>query len=123
MSSGHDAPRGPWNEGPEWQFGSPRNRRSTGGDGFAAVNVAKKEVEVPGAMAARTALDTTADPITGADLDSGQAAGSQNGCVGHRFPVVLQVLYDQDRRARRIRNRFDRTGHGRYGQIFYCSDF
>src|SRR5258706_4345248 len=73
MSSGHAAPRGPWNEGPEWQFGSPRNRRSTGGDGFAAVNVAKKEVEVPGAMAARTALDTTADPITGADLDSGQA--------------------------------------------------
>jgi Mn-containing catalase len=72
MSSGDDAPRGPWNEGPEWEFVESPQPAVDGGDGLATVNVSQKDIDVLGAMAARTASDTTSDPVTGADLGSGQ---------------------------------------------------
>jgi Mn-containing catalase len=72
MSSGDDAPRGPWNEGPEWEFVESPQPAVDDGDGLATVNVSQKDIDVLGAMAARTASDTTSDPVTGADLGSGQ---------------------------------------------------
>jgi len=73
MSNGDDAPRGPWNEGPEWQFVESPEPAVDGGDGMARVNVSDKDVRVLQAMASRTASDATSDPTTGADLGSGQA--------------------------------------------------
>lgn len=73
MSSGDDSPRGPWNEGPEWEFVERPEPAVDGGDGLATVNVSKNDVKVLSAMASRTASDTSADPVTGADLGAGQA--------------------------------------------------
>jgi Mn-containing catalase len=72
MSSGDDAPRGPWNEGPGWEFVEAPEPAVDGGDGLASVNVSGADVKVLSAMAARTASDTSLDPTTGADLGSGQ---------------------------------------------------
>lgn len=72
MSQGDDAPSGPWNEGPEWEFVESPQPAVDGGDGLATVNVSKRDVKVLQAMAARTASDTSSDPTTGADLRSGQ---------------------------------------------------
>ena len=73
MSRGEAAPRGPWNEGSDWKFIDDPQPAVDGGDGLATVGVSAQEVEVLQAMASRTASDTTADPVTGADLGSGQA--------------------------------------------------
>ncbi|MGF6572523.1 Mn-containing catalase [Paraburkholderia fungorum] len=73
MSKGDDSPRGPWNEGPDWEFVESPEPAVDGGDGLASVNVSGNDVEVLSAMAARTASDTAIDPVTGADLGAGQA--------------------------------------------------
>ncbi|MGF6768731.1 Mn-containing catalase [Paraburkholderia sp. GAS199] len=73
MSKGDDSPRGPWNEGPDWEFVESPEPAVDGGDGLASVNVSGKDVKVLSAMAARTASDTAVDPVTGADLGAGQA--------------------------------------------------
>jgi Mn-containing catalase len=72
MSSGDDSPRGPWNQGPEWEFVEDPQPAVDGGDGLASVQVSQDDVEVLSAMASRTASDTSADPTTGADLGAGQ---------------------------------------------------
>ncbi|MFM0340722.1 manganese catalase family protein [Paraburkholderia fungorum] len=72
MSDGDDAPRGPWNEGPGWEFVEKPQPAVDGGDGLASVQVSEKEVEVLSAMASRTASATETDPVTGADLGAGQ---------------------------------------------------
>jgi Mn-containing catalase len=72
MSSGDDAPRGPWNEGPNWDYVESPQPAVDGGDGLASVNVSAPDAETLRAMAGRTASDVTADPVTGADLGSGQ---------------------------------------------------
>jgi Mn-containing catalase len=74
MSQGDDVTRGPWNEGPGWQFVDSPEPAVDGGDGSATVNVSKGDVKVLQAMASRTASDTSSDPTTGADLGAGQAA-------------------------------------------------
>jgi Mn-containing catalase len=74
MSDGDDAPRGPWNEGPNWEFVEIPEPAVDGGDGLATVQVSKQDVEVLSAMASRTASSTTSDPVTGADLGAGQEA-------------------------------------------------
>jgi Mn-containing catalase len=73
MSKGDDSPRGPWNEGPEWEFVETPEPAVDGGDGMATVNVSNADLEVLNAMAARTASDPSADPTTGADLGAGQS--------------------------------------------------
>ena len=55
MSDGDDAPRGPWNEGPGWDFVEKPQPAVDGGDGLASVQVSEQEVEVLSAMASRTA--------------------------------------------------------------------
>jgi rubrerythrin len=77
MSNGDDSPRGPWNEGPNWEFVENPQPAVDGGDGLATVQVSKQEVEVLSAMASRTASATTSDPVTGADLGAGQEAAIQ----------------------------------------------
>ncbi|MGF6768712.1 Mn-containing catalase [Paraburkholderia sp. GAS199] len=72
LSKGDDM-RGPWNEGPEWQFDGSPQPAVDGGDGTAQVNVDTQDLEVLKGMAARTASATDIDPTTGADLGSGQA--------------------------------------------------
>lgn len=67
------SPRGPWNEGPEWEYVEKPQPAVDGGDGLATVMVAENDAEVLKAMAARTASDTGADPLTGADLGQGAA--------------------------------------------------
>jgi Mn-containing catalase len=58
MSNGDDAPRGPWNEGPGWDFVEKLEPAVDGGDGLASVQVSHKDVEVFSAMASRTASAT-----------------------------------------------------------------
>ena len=72
MSKGEDA-RGPWNEGGDWEFVEDPQPAVDGGDGLATVGVNEADVAVLQAMASRTASDPEADPVTGADLGSGQA--------------------------------------------------
>ncbi|KAA0999990.1 manganese catalase family protein [Paraburkholderia panacisoli] len=73
MSASDGAPRGPWNEGPEWEFVDTPTPAVDGGDGRATVNVSAGDAEVLRAMASRTASDTSSDPTTGADLGVGEA--------------------------------------------------
>jgi Mn-containing catalase len=73
MSQGGLETRGPWNEGPEWEFVSDPQPAVDGGDGLATVGVSEADVEVLQAMATRTASDVSSDPTTGADLGAGQA--------------------------------------------------
>ena len=72
MSKGEDA-RGPWNEGGDWEFVNDPQPAVDGGDGLATVGVNEADVAVLQAMSSRTASDPEADPVTGADLGSGQA--------------------------------------------------
>jgi Mn-containing catalase len=53
-----DAPRGPWNEGPGWDYVEKPEPAVDGGDGLARVQVSQKDVEVLSAMASRTAFAT-----------------------------------------------------------------
>jgi Mn-containing catalase len=73
MSASDGAPRGPWNEGPEWEFVDTPKPAVDGGDGTATVNVSAGDADVLRAMASRTASDTSSDPTTGADLGVGEA--------------------------------------------------
>jgi Mn-containing catalase len=73
MSASDGSPRGPWNEGPEWEFVDAPKPAVDGGDGTATVNVAADDADVLRAMASRTASDTSSDPTTGADLGVGKA--------------------------------------------------
>ena len=57
MSQGDDVTRGPWNEGPGWQFVDSPEPAVDGGDGSATVNVSKGDVKVLQAMASRTASE------------------------------------------------------------------
>jgi Mn-containing catalase len=74
MSDGDDSPRGPWNQGPEWEFVETPQPAVDGGDGLASVQVTEKDMEVLSALASRTASATDSDPVTGADLGAGQDA-------------------------------------------------
>jgi Mn-containing catalase len=74
LSGGDGAPRGPWNQGPEWEFVESPEPAVDGGDGTASVALSDDDAEMLRALASRTASDVDIDPTTGADLGSGQAA-------------------------------------------------
>jgi Mn-containing catalase len=68
-----DAPvRGPWNEGAEWEFVEAKPAID-GGDGLTHVGLSEVDAAVVNAMTVRTRSDTSADPLTGADLGTGAA--------------------------------------------------
>ncbi|WP_176054038.1 manganese catalase family protein [Paraburkholderia caribensis] len=77
MSDGDDAPRGPWNQGPGWEFVEKPEPAVDGGDGLASVQVSPEQVALLSAMTSRTASAPDSDPVTGADLGANQEAAVQ----------------------------------------------
>ncbi|MNK52498.1 putative manganese catalase [compost metagenome] len=70
MSQGPGEERGPWNQGGKWQYISdPRQQMAVdGGTGEAEVKLPQDELATVQQMAARTASNPDADPLTGAEL-------------------------------------------------------
>ncbi len=77
LSQGEGDLRGPWNEGPEWEFVESPEPAVDGGDGMASVELPKKQQKTVKQMADRTQSDPSADPTTGADLGSGEAISKE----------------------------------------------
>ena len=77
MSQGTSDARGPWNQGPQWNFVDPGNAPlpADGGPGDAVADLADDERDALDAYAARTRSDPTRDALTGADLGAGPGAG------------------------------------------------
>jgi Mn-containing catalase len=78
LSQGDGQPRGPWNQGPEWEFVSDYAQQMAvdGGDGSASVEVSSEEAKMLDAAATRTTSNTQGNPTTGADLGAGPGAGA-----------------------------------------------
>lgn len=73
LSQGEGDLRGPWNQGPEWEFVENPAPAVDGGDGMPSVDLSKAQQKVVQQMAVRTQSDVSVDPMTGADLGSGAA--------------------------------------------------
>ena len=73
LSQGEGDLRGPWNQGPEWEFVEDPQPAVDGGDGKPSVDLSKAQQKVVQQMAVRTQSDVSVDPLTGADLGSGAA--------------------------------------------------
>lgn len=73
LSQGEGDLRGPWNQGPEWEFVENPQPAVDGGDGKPSVDLSKDQQKVLQQMAVRTQSDVSVDPMTGADLGSGAA--------------------------------------------------
>lgn len=78
MSNGEGDVRGPWNEGPEWEYvANPLNESpADGGDGGASVKLSPNEMTLAKQMQSRLASRTDINPTTGADLGAGPGAGA-----------------------------------------------
>jgi Mn-containing catalase len=79
LSQGEGDLRGPWNEGPEWEFVDIPQPAVDGGDGKPSVELSKDQQKVVQQMAVRTQSDVSIDPMTGADLGSGEAIRKGKG--------------------------------------------
>jgi Mn-containing catalase len=88
MSKGGEV-RGPWNQGPQWEFvAAPKDQVAVdGSDGSATVGMTPEEETAVDARALRTASDQLGDPQTGAVLGMSEDA-------------VLDTLNDQLDRTR-----------------------
>jgi Mn-containing catalase len=88
MSKGGEV-RGPWNQGPQWEFvAAPKDQVAVdGSDGSATVGMTPEEETAVDARALRTASDQVGDPQTGAVLGMSEDA-------------VLDTLNDQLDRTR-----------------------
>ncbi|MCQ4321750.1 manganese catalase family protein [Stutzerimonas stutzeri] len=73
LSQGEGDLRGPWNQGPEWEFVDDPQPAVDGGDGKPSVGLSKAQQKVVQQMAVRTQSDVSIDPMTGADLGAGEA--------------------------------------------------
>jgi len=73
LSQGEGDLRGPWNQGPEWEFVENPEPAVDGGDGKPSVELSKAQQKVVQQMAVRTQSDVSVEPMTGADLGSGEA--------------------------------------------------
>jgi Mn-containing catalase len=62
--------RGSWNQGDQWEYISDRDQQVAvdGGTGIGSVQLKPAELEAVGQMAARSASNPSADPMTGAEL-------------------------------------------------------
>ncbi|WP_417779190.1 manganese catalase family protein [Stutzerimonas xanthomarina] len=76
LSQGEGDLRGPWNQGPEWEFVENPQPAVDGGDGTPSVDLSKAQQKVVQQMAMRTQSDVSVDPMTGADLGSGAAVSA-----------------------------------------------
>ncbi|MDQ6620012.1 MAG: manganese catalase family protein [Pseudomonadota bacterium] len=81
MSNGSTPTKGPWNNGPQWQFVEHDEAQTPadGRDGSAAVKLDKDETVLGEASALRLASNLQDDPTTGADLGAGPGAGATTG--------------------------------------------
>ncbi len=81
MSQGDTDQRGPWNQGPQWNYVADRSQQMAvdGGPGDASVQVSAADAATLERLATRTQSQTVADPVTGADLGAGPGAGSTTG--------------------------------------------
>jgi Mn-containing catalase len=70
MSQGPGEMRGPWNQGPQWDFVTDREKQMAvdGGSGEAEVKLPASDIDVLKQMQARTLSNPSADPQTGAEL-------------------------------------------------------
>jgi Mn-containing catalase len=78
LSQGPGDMRGPWNEGDLWDFADGKPDQLTavdGGDGSASVALSEEDQALDAQLTARTASETTEDPVTGAELGAGEGAG------------------------------------------------
>ncbi len=73
--------RGPWNEGPQWEYVTAAEGMMSvdGGDGQASVRMSSAEQALEESAAARSKSDLEDDPTTGADLGAGPGAGATTG--------------------------------------------
>lgn len=73
LSQGAGESRGPWNQGPEWDYVDKAEEflAVDGGDGMASVKVTGKEKDLLAAAAARNKSNLNGNPTTGADLGAG----------------------------------------------------
>jgi len=76
MSQGEGDMRGPWNSDRNFEYVEDRAEQQAvdGEDGMPQVNLDQDELQAVTELSTRTASDPAADPITGADLGSGQVA-------------------------------------------------
>lgn len=67
---------GPWNSGDKWQMVSDREEQCAvdGGDGTASVDLDEQEASLLRSAAMRTKSQTSGDPMTGAELGSGNGS-------------------------------------------------
>jgi Mn-containing catalase len=81
MSQGVGDVRGPWNSDGNFEYVSEREEQCAvdGGDGLGATGLAAAEAKAVDTMAARTASDPAADPMTGAELGMGTAVAADAG--------------------------------------------
>lgn len=77
MSQGEGDARGPWNDGPQWEFvtDGAALMPADGGDGAATVQLPEDEAIAARKLAKRMASNVDTDPVTGADLGAGPGAG------------------------------------------------
>jgi len=76
MSQGEGEMRGAWNQGPDWDFVSDREKQMAvdGGSGQAEVALPEADIDILQQMAARTISNPAAMPRTGAELGMLQSA-------------------------------------------------
>jgi Mn-containing catalase len=81
MSIGEGDMRGPWNEGPQWEFvdGGNGMRNVDSGDGMAHVKVTEMEKSLAEQNMMRSQSNPGVDPTTGADLGAGPGSGAMTG--------------------------------------------
>ena len=83
LSQGAADQRGPWNQGPQWNYVDPGHNPmpADGGPGDALAHLAQDEQQALDAFAARTRSDPSRDAVTGADLGAGPGAGRTGQAV------------------------------------------
>jgi Mn-containing catalase len=81
MSQGNGEATGPWNSGEPWRVVMDRDLQCAvdGGDGSAAVDLDKDEQKLLRSYAQRTRSQQDGNPVTGAELGSGEAPIHGNG--------------------------------------------
>jgi Mn-containing catalase len=82
LSVGEGDMRGPWNQGPQWEFVDGQQAMQNadkGGDGGFSVQLDGDEKALGDQAKERLMSDLDADPTTGVDLGAGPGAGAITG--------------------------------------------
>lgn len=88
MSQSSPTTRGPWNQGPQWDYVSMASVQGAvdGGDGTASAKLTGDELAAVQKAAARTRSAPESDPVTGADLGAGNGSGKVTNRLINRNP-------------------------------------